>query len=907
MPDWTSHIRVRLASLRLSSTREHEIIEELSQHLDDRWRELVAGGASEDEATKLALDGFRDKDLLARRLAPLRQACASEALTFGAPANRLLGDLWQDLRYAWRVLWQSPGFTVAAASTLALGIGANTAIFSVVNAVLLRPLPYPDSERLAYVYRMQPPVMRSPVSVPAYVDFAAQQQVFETLAAHYGDTFNLTDVDDAERIIGRQVTANFFEVFKVRPERGRFFLPTDDAADSAMVVVISDGLWRRRFGGDDHVVGTTITLNGEARTIVGVAPPQFQFPSRVEIWTPARLLQLQERTNRGNNFLWMIGRLKADVPQDQAQAQMNQFAATLGQQYPVYHDKLTVLVAPMLEEQVGGIRTTLGVLLGAVAVVLLIACANVTNLLLARASARRRELAIRVALGAARFRVVRQILTESLLLAFLGGAAGILLAFLGVRLLVALAPANLPRVSDVGIDLRVLGFTLLMSLLAGSTFGLAAAWRVREIGLFKTGLNETLKEHSRGRGGGSLSQAWLRRSLVIAEIALSLVLLVGAGLLISSFQQLSAVDPGFETDNLLAADINYARRPVTSYRQSENPEEQRRLERIAFLRAVEQKVAALPGIQSVGIINDLPVTGDNAMAGNFKIEGRPDVNWANAPDAEWKSVTTNYFNAIGVPLLKGRAFSAFDTVLSPPVILINETLARRDFPGEDPVGKRLIVRDSLRDIVGIVGAARQGALNLPARPEIYFPDTQFIIGQRASLVARTDVDPAKLVGAVRSAVHSIDPDAPISRVRSMQDVLVTAMARDRFNTTLMTLFAVLAMLLAAVGLYGVMAYNVAQRAQEIGVRIALGASRADVLRLVVRQGFVLVASGLALGVTAAVMTTRLMTTLLFEVSPTNPATFVVSVMLLTCVALLACWIPAQKATRVDPIVVLRSE
>jgi putative ABC transport system permease protein len=737
------------------------------------------------------------------------------------------------------------------------------------------------------------------------VDFAAQQQVFEHLAAHYGDTFNLNDVGAAERVIGRRVTANFFDLFGVSPERGRFFLPTDDAADSPLVAVISDGLWRRRFGGGDHVIGTTITLNGEARTVVGVAPPEFQFPGRVEIWTPARLLDLRARTDRGNSFLWMIGRVKAGVPQDQAQAQMNQLAATMAQRYPVYNDKLTVMVSPMQEEQVGAIRTTLGVLLGAVAVVLLIACANVTNLLLARASARQRELAIRVALGAARFRVVRQILTESLLLALLGGAAGILLAFGGVRMLVALAPANLPRVSDVGIDLRVLGFTLLMSLLTGSTFGLAAAWRVRELGLSKSGLNETLKERSRG-GVASLSQAWLRRSLVIAEIALSLVLLVCAGLLIASFRQLSAVEPGFETNNLLTADINYARRPVTSYR-GENPEEQRRLERLGFLRAVEQKVAALPGIQSVGIINDLPVTGDNAMAGNFKIDGRPDVNWANAPAAEWKSVTTNYFNAIGVPLLKGRAFSAFDTIQSPPVVLINETLARRDFADEDAVGKRLIVMNSPREIIGIVGAARQGALNLPASPEIYFPDRQFIIGQQASLVARTKIDPARLIGAVRSAVQSIDPDAPIIRVRTMQDVLVTAMARDRFNTVLMTLFAVLAMLLAAVGLYGVMAYSVAQRAQEIGVRIALGASRADVLRLVVSQGFVLVASGLGLGVTAAVMTTRLMRTLLFEVSPTDPATFAAIVTLLTCVALLACWIPAQRATRVDPIAVLRSE
>jgi putative ABC transport system permease protein len=815
-------------------------------------------------------------------------------------------DRGSDLRYGVRTLRRAPGFSTVAILTLALGIGANTAIFSVVDAVLLRPLPYPDPERLVYVYRMQPPVVRSSVSVPAYFDFASQQLVFEHLAVHTGEVFHLTDGDTAERVDGRRVTVNFFDVFGTNPERGRFFLPTDDAADHPVVAVISDGLWRRRFGGDNGVVGKTITLNGEAYAVVGIAPPQFQFPNRVEIWIPARLGQLQARADRSNNFLRMIGRLKAGVTKERAQAQMTQIAATMAQQYPAYHDKLSVLVSPMLEEEIGGVRAALWVLLGAVAGVLLIACANVANLLLARASARRREFAIRVAIGATRVRVARQILTESMLLALLGGAVGMLFAFSGVRALVAAAPANLPRVSDVRINMWVLGFTLLISLLAGLVFGLIAAWHVRRLGLSKAGLNGTLREHSRG-AGVSLSEVWLRRVLVIAEIALSTVLLAAAGLLIASFTRLSEVNPGFETSHVLTADIDYARRSATAYRLDGNVEEQTRQERLEFLREVERRVAALPGVQKVGIINDLPVSGDSAMAGNFKIEGRPPVNWANAPVAEWKSVSTTYFEAIGIPLLKGRLFSEFDTVKSPPVVLINDTLARRDFPRENPVGKQLIVMNSLREIVGIVGTARQGALNLPASSEIYFPNLQFLIGQQASLVARTRIDPATLMGSVRRTVQSVDPDAPIVRVRTMRDVMADSMTRDRFNAVLMAVFAVLAMLLAAIGLYGVMAYGVAQRTQEIGVRIALGASRTDVLRLVVGQGLVLAASGLALGLPMAIVGAHLMQNLLFEIRPTDPGTLTAIALLLTSAALLACWIPARRATKVDPIAALRSE
>jgi putative ABC transport system permease protein len=810
----------------------------------------------------------------------------------------MMQTLWQDLRYGARMALKKPGFTLIAVITLALGIGANTAIFSVVNAVVLRPLPYRDPDRLVHVYRMQPPVERSPVSVPAYLDFAAQQQAFENFAAHYGETFNLTDVDEAERIIGRRVTANFFALFGASPTRGRFFLPADDNADSARVAVISDGLWRRRFGGDDQVVGQTIKLNGEAYTIVGVAPPQFQFPRRVEIWTPARLIG--RGGDRTSNFLMMIGRLKDGVTEEQAQAQMNQIAAALARQYP-NHNNLSVLVVPMLDEQVRDIRTALWVLLGAVGFVLLIACANVVNLLLARARARQKEFVVRAALGASRFHIARQLLTESVLLALLGGASGTLLAVWGLDLLVAAGPANLPRVSEARIDARALGFTLLISLLTGFVFGLAPAWQSS-----KTKLNEALKEGARG-AGVSLSQAWLRRALVIAEIALSLVLLVGASLLIGSLKRLAQVNPGFETNNLLTADINYPRRPASAYPKGEDGERQRLQERGDFLRAVEQKVATLPGVQRVGVINDLPVTGDSASAGSFRIEGDPNVNWANDPQAEWKSVTPNYFNAIGVPLLKGRAFTERDTSQSPATILINETLARRFFPEEDPIGKRLIAFNSPREIAGVVGDARQGALNLPPSPEIYFPNTQRAFGQQVSLVVRTNVDPASLSDAVRRAAQSVNPDAPVFRVRTMREVMAGSMAQERFNTILMTLFAVVAMLLAAIGLYGVMAYNVTQRAREIGVRVALGAQSADVLRLVVGQGLRLVALGLALGLMTALALTRLMKKLLFEVSATDPAPYAGVALLLALVALLACWIPARRATKVDPMIALRCE
>ena len=809
-----------------------------------------------------------------------------------------MGSLQQDLRYGARMLLKKPGFTLIAVLTLALGIGANTAIFSVVNAVVLRPLPYREPDRLVHVYRMQPPVERSPVSTPAYLDFETQQQVFESFAAHYGETFNLTEVEQSERVIGRRVTASFFTLFGVSPARGRFFLPADDNADSARVAVISDGLWRRRFGGDEGALGQTIKLNGEAYTIVGVAPPQFQFPRRVEIWTPARLLE--RRGDRTSNFLMMIGRLKSEVTKEQAQAQMNQIAAALARQYPS-HDKLSILLSPMLEEQVRDIRMALWVLLGAVGLVLLIACANVANLLLARASVRQKEFAVRAALGASRFHIVRQLLTESVLLALLGGGSGILLAFWGVDLLVAAAPANLPRVGEVRIDIWALGFTLLISLLTGFVFGLAPVWQSS-----KTRLNEALKEGARGAGGGP-TQAWLRRALVIAEIALSLVLLVAAGLLIGSVRRLAQVNPGFETNNILTADINYPRRPAASYPQGEDGERQTLQERGDFLRAVEQKVAAVPGVQSVGVINDLPVTGDSASAGSFRVEGSPNVNWANDPQAEWKSVTSNYFNAIGIPLLKGRAFSERDTPQSPATILINETLASRFFSGKDPIGKRLIAFNSPREIVGVVGDARQGALNLPSSPEIYFPNTQHAFGQQVTLVVRTNVDPASLSDAVRRAAQSVNPDAPVFRVRTMREVIAVSIAQDRFNTILMALFAVVAMLLSLVGLYGVISYSVTQRTREIGIRLALGAQAGDVLKLVLRQGLALTLAGVLIGLVAAFALTRLLSKLLFGVSPTDALTFIVITLLLTFVALLACLVPAQRATKVDPMVALKLE
>jgi putative ABC transport system permease protein len=799
------------------------------------------------------------------------------------------------------MLVKNPGFTVVAVLALALGIGANTAIFSVVNAVLLRPLPYTDPDRLVYVLRTQPPIMRGPISRPNFFEWQTEQKVFAEIAAFYPESYNLTGIEEAERISGVRVTDGFFKLFGVAPARGRFFLPEEDRAGGGRVAVIGYGMWQREFGADPQLIGRTISLNGEPYAVVGIAPPSFNFPRRSEIWTPAVLAE--DKRDQGSNYLMIIGRLKDGVTVEQAQAQMNQVAAVQAQEYPEHNTNLSVTISPLLDEQVRSIRSVLLILLGAVAFVLLIACANVANLLLARATARQKEIAVRTALGATRGRVIRQLLTESVLLSLLGGCLGVLLSLWGIKLLVSLAPANIPRVQEVGLDQWVLGFTLLVSVVTGIIFGLAPALQVST-----TNLNEVLKEGTRGATTGSPHRARLRRALVVIEIALSLVLLVSAGLLVASIRRVTEVNPGFNTQNLLTASVSFPRQPSADEAGAEAAAAREVQEQASFLREAEGRISSMPGVQAVGAINDLPVAGQGSVNGDFNIEGRPQFKSGEAPVAEFRLITPGYFNAIGIPLLKGRTFNEADGPQAQVPIVINETLARRFFPGEDPLGKRLLVLDDKpHEIVGVVGDARQWGLDRPADPEVYFSYTQMAFGAGTTLVVRTSIEPGSLSEGLRRAVRDVSRDAPVYSIKTMNEVLAESTAQRRFNTILMTSFAAVALLMAAIGLYGVISYSVAQRVHEIGIRMALGAQFGDVMRMVLWQGFKLALAGVICGLFVSFGITRVMTSLLYGVSATDPLTFTLVSVLLTVVALLACYIPARRAAKVDPMVALRYE
>jgi putative ABC transport system permease protein len=812
----------------------------------------------------------------------------------------MLESLWQDVRFGIRMLVKNPGFTVVSILALALGIGANTAIFSVVNAVLLRPLPYKDPDHIVHVLRTQPPIMRGPISRPDFLEWQAQQKVFSEIAAYYFETFNLTGVDQAERLVGVRVTEDFFQLFGIPAARGRFLLPTDNQPEAGHVAVISYGLWQRRFGGQASVIGQNISLNGETYAVVGVAPPDFNFPQRIEIWTPAKLAL--DKRDRGSNYLKVIGRLKAGVTGEQAQAQMNQVTSAQAQQYPEHDTNLSVTISSLLEDQVMNIRPVLIILLGAVLFVLLIACANVANLLLARSTARQREMAVRTALGASRLRIIRQLLIESVLLSLLGGILGVLIAFWGINALVALAPANIPRIKEVSLDGWVLGFSLLISVATGIIFGLAPAMQIS-----KTNLNEVLKEGTRSAAASNPQTARLRRGLIIAEIALSFVLLISAGLLIESIRRLTEVNPGFNPKPLLTANLSFPRQPASLSATDDDEVAQVRASS-RFLSEVEQKIAALPGVRAVGAINDLPVRGQGSVNGDFNIEGRPRYKSGEAPVAEYRLVTPSYFDAIGISLLKGRVFNETDDTEHQVSILINETLAKRFFPGEDPVGKRLLVMDDKpHEIIGVVGDARQWGLDRPADPEIYFSYAQLGFSPQTTLVIRTDLEPSSLSESVRGAISEVSSDAPVYGIKTMPQVMADSTAQRRFNTILMASFAGIALLLATIGLYGVISYSVAQRSQEIGIRMALGAQPVNVLRMVLWSGLKLALAGVALGLLTSVAIMRVMESLLYGVSSTDPLTLIGGSIFLTLIALLACYIPARRATKIDPMIALRYE
>jgi putative ABC transport system permease protein len=808
--------------------------------------------------------------------------------------------LWQDLRFGLRVLVKSPGFTAVAVLALALGVAANTAIFSVVHEVLLQPLPYKEPGRLVMLWEMNRPRDRhqNVLSPANLLDWKEQTDVFEDVAAFFDLRSNLTGGGDPVEIPVQRATPNLFRLLGVEPIKGRALLPEDAEPNAPRVVVLSYGLWQRRFGGDPQVVGKTITLSGTPATVVGVMPAGFQWFVRKgsltaqapEAWTPFGFTA--QHRQRSGRFMSAVARLKAGVTRERAQAELSQLAARLEQQYPDFDTGWGVEVVPLRDQFAGPIRPALWVLLGAVGFLLLIACANVANLLLARASARQKEIAIRTALGAGRWRVVRQLLTESLLLAAAGGGLGLLLAWWGVDVLVALSPRDLLDIGGVSLNLPVLAFTLAVSLLTGVVFGLVPAFEASRLDA-----GESLKEGARGTTGGRRGRR-LRGAFVVAQVALSLVLLVGAGLMVKSFARLRSVNPGFNSDGLLTMRVQL---PANKYGEDEQV--------IAFHRRAVERVSALPGVTAAGAVNFLPFAGPGAATG-FTVVGRPAPLPGEGPVTEVRVTDENYFRTMGIPVLGGRTYSAQEATAERHVAVVSESLARKYFPGEDPVGQRIVVdmkeKPEPTEIVGVVGDVKRQSLDEEPRPTVYWPPPELTYSTM-TLVVRAGGDPAGLAAAARREIQSIDPEQPVADVRTMRQLLAESVGRARFSAWLLGLFAVVALVLAGVGLYGVMSYAVAQRTHEIGLRVALGAQGRDILRLVIGHGMLLAAVGLAVGLAGALALTRLMRGLLFEVSATDPATYVALTAFLLLVALAACLVPARRATKVDPMVALRYE
>jgi len=799
-----------------------------------------------------------------------------------------MNTLWQDLRYGARLLAKRPGFTAVAVLTLALGIGANSAIFSVVNAVLLRPLPFKEPDRLIRIWETFYPSGWGSVSVPNLKDWREQNDVFTGIAAFQTSSFVLQNGDYPERIAAASVSADFFDVLGVPPQSGRFFVEGEDQPGRQQVVVLSDQLWKRSFGADPNVIGQSLSLSAEKYTVVGIMPPGFRYPSRLtELWVPL-VPPASQAANRGNHWLQVLGRLKPGLTIDQAREQMTTIASRLEQQYPDAQARRSVRLLPLQEETVRNVRPALLLMLGAVAFVLLIACTNVANLLLARATGRGREIAIRSALGAARGTLIRQFLTESVLLSALGGIVGLVLAKWGLDVLVALAANSLPRANEVALDGRVLGFTLLLSMITGVVFGLAPA-----IQASKTDVQKALKEG--GSAGGGLERNWLRSLLVVLEVTAALVLLVGAGLLIRSFMRLQDTESGLRPDNVLTLSLAL---PQAKY---DTPQKVN-----SFYQQLVSRISALPGVQACGAINMLPLQqwGTN---GPIEIEGEPPYPAGQAPIAEYRAASPDYFRALGIPLIAGRFFNDQDRESATVNIIVNKTLADRHFPNQDPIGKRLKAGSpDYATIVGVVGDVKQSGLTQAARAELFWCSLQ-ATRSAMSLVVRAASEPTSLTSAVRGEVQALDRDLPIHNVKTMETVISESISDHRLNMLLLGIFAGVALILSVIGIYSVMSYTTTQSTREIGIRMALGAQPSDVLKLIIGHGAVLSLIGVAIGLVAAFGLTQLMGTLLYGVTATDPLTFASVPVVLMAVSLVACYVPARRAIKIDPMIALRYE
>ena len=804
-------------------------------------------------------------------------------------------NLVQDLRYGVRMLLQKPAFTFVVVLALAVGIGANSAIFSVVNAVLLRPLPYADPERLVMIWmdNRRINIAEDWHSFPNYTDYRDQNEVLESIAAFNNRSFNITGSGEPERVQGAWMTSSLLPLLGVAPALGRNFSPEEEQPGKDQVVIIGHGLWQRRFGGDPNILEQTIMLNGNPRTVIGVMPQGFAFPAKEsEMWVPLALTQ-QQMAARNSIAYQVIGRIKPGVTFGQAKANLETVNRWILNQNP-NQEGYGVNPVPYHDQVVGSVRPALLALLGAVAFVLLVACANVANLLLSRAAARSREIAIRTALGAGRARIIRQLLTESLLLALIGGGVGLLIAYWGLDLLLAISPSDLPRLDQITIDRRVLGFTLGVSLLTGLIFGLVPALQAS-----RPDLIESLKEGGRGSSGG-LQGKRIRSGLVVFEVATALVLLICAGLMIKSFLNLQDVKLGFNPDRLLTVRLQLS---GTKYRED--------VSATNFYQQLLERVETMPGVESASAISTLFLS-KTPNSTNFTIEGRPPFAPNEQVEVPVDIVTPGFFKSAGIPLVGGREFTSQDGSGAPSVVIINETMAKRFWQGEDPIGKRFMYGTpgngdpQWMTIVGVVGDVRRTGFDAEVRPETFLPHQQ-ASARGMMLMVRSTSDPASLTGAVREAVRSIDPDLPVFSVKPMDALLGDMMAQRRLNMLLFAILAGVALVLAAVGIYGVIAYSVTQRTHEIGIRMALGARRMDIVKMVVKQGVALAAGGVGMGLLASVLLTRLMAALLYGVSTTDLVTFVAISVLLTLVAVVASFIPARRATRVDPMIALRYE
>jgi putative ABC transport system permease protein len=897
MPDWVAIVRERLARLT-QGVPDDVIVEEMALHLAQAYDEALESGLSEDEARVRVMRVLDASELLRRTIAARRPPLPRRISDWSRQEPAARGG-WmspvtvsRDARYALRMLFRAPAFSAIAILTFAVGIGVNTAVFNVVNGVLLRPLPYAEADRITLLWmdNRRQGIKEDITSYPNYVDWRDQSTSYTQMAAFRPSAFSLTGAGEPERILGSMVTANFFDVMRVSPSLGRLFTVENETPGKDAVVLISHGLWQRKFGGSNDVLGRTMVLGGQPHEVIGVMPPALRWPDKSELWKPLAPSE-GARQARGGFWLPVIGRMKAGVSVEQAQTEMSTIGARLEEQYPSNRG-FGVYVVSLQNQLVGNIQRPLIILLASVGFVLLIACTNLANLMLGRTAARRKELAIRAALGAARGRLIRQIITETVVLALLGGAIGAFLAYWATGFFITVGGDSIPRQEAIRMDVRVLGFALILATIAALLSGIAPALQAS-----RRTIVDHLREGTREGGGGASRRT--RSVLVGAEVALALVLLTGAGLLIRTFWRMQGVDRGFRPEHIAMMTVSL---PGTAYA---GPPEVR-----GFYARLLERVRALPGVEraAAGTAVLQPLV---TNSGIFSIEGKPLPPPEQRVEYPVEVVSPGYFETIGMTVVRGRGFTEADHAEAPRAIVINETLARLGWPDQDPIGRRMKSGDEnskapWMTVVGVIRDAHRASVTLAIRPELYMCTLQST-PRTQTLFVRTAGDPNAIVPAIRRELQSLDPQLPIFGVTTLQQALALTLTQPRFQAVLLTGFAAIALLLATIGIYGVTSHAVSQRTQEIGIRMAMGAARRDVLRLILLQHLRPALAGLALGLVGAVILSRSLQSLLFGVGATDPATFLLVAVLLLLVAAAACWLPARRATRVDPLIALRAE